>query len=136
MSVNYGALVAVVVLALAVAAVAVTFTRAKVSRPWRQFLERRAYPDLPHTTNARRGWTFVCEAFQCPYCLSHWLALAAVGVYRPIIVSCGAWPIDLLVSAMAIVALSAWCAGLIFRALSTVPAVPRLAGAQLQSTGA
>lgn len=28
-------------------------------------------------------WRPLGKLLQCPYCLSHWLALAAVGTYRP-----------------------------------------------------
>jgi hypothetical protein len=124
LTVSLGGVIGLLVLALAVASAAATLTKAKVSRPLRDWLDRRAYPDPADRTKRNRVWYFVNEAFTCPYCLSHWLALGAVAIYRPILVSCGFWPVDLLVSAMAIVTLSAWFVGLIFRGLSAVPELP------------
>lgn len=95
------------VLALAVAVVSITATKAKVSKPLRDRIK------------SRNAW--VGELVSCPYCFSHWLALGAVIIYRPVLVSSGFLPLDLVVAAMAMVAASSLAIGLIFLALSYVP---------------
>lgn len=48
----------------------------------------------------------------CPYCVSHWLTAAAVLIYRPRLVEL--WcPLDLLVTALAMVAFTAVVVGFI-----------------------
>jgi len=58
--------------------------------------------------------------FHCPYCLSHWIALALVLVYRPRVIH-GPFPaIDELVSLFAIVALASVWSRLVCGALSSM----------------
>jgi len=97
-------LVGVVLLALAVSTVSMTATKAKISKPLRERIARRS--------------KWFGELTSCPYCFSHWASIAAVAVVQPRPVSIGFWPVDLAISALAIVALSAFSCGLIFKAIA------------------
>lgn len=84
-----------IVLALAIAAVACTVSLAKISAPVRVWVARRD----------GRAWEWIGQLLGCPYCVTHWLAIGATAIYRPRLVDL--WlPLDLLVTAFAIVAIS------------------------------
>lgn len=87
-----------VVLASSVAAVAFTIAKTKVTAPLRFKIM---------TKNEWFG-----NLFGCPYCLSHWLSFGAVGVYRVTIIH-KVLVMDYVVTAMAMVALSALFLGVI-----------------------
>jgi len=91
------------VLGAAVAAVAYTLARTKVSEPWRKWIK------------AKNEW--LGNLFGCPYCLSHWLSFGAVGIYQIRLVE-QFYPLDLLVTAMAMVAYAAVIIGTIQVALT------------------
>lgn len=85
---------------LAVTTMTVTLSKAGVFAPLRRAVKSRS--------------RWLGKLLDCPYCTSHWMAFAVVAVFqpRPVIV----WlPVDLLLSAFAVVALSPIFAGLIFR---------------------
>jgi len=71
------AFVAAAVLAASIGSVAFTLTSAKISMPLRVKIATKAV----QTKSPR--WKWLAELFACPFCVSHWLAFAAVGVYRP-----------------------------------------------------
>ena len=54
--------------------------------------------------------------FSCPYCLSHWVSLLVVTVYRPITVSSGMLLADLVVSIFVIVALATMFSWVVYHA--------------------
>jgi len=82
-------------LALAIGAASYIITKARISKDLRIWLARR---------KSRAGkWVF--ELASCPLCTATWLALAATAIYRPLVVSV-AWPLDYLVTALAITAVS------------------------------
>jgi len=90
------------VLAISIGAVAFTITRTKISEPFRKWVKLKN--------------TWLGNLFGCPYCLSHWLAFGAVMIYRPTLVDL--WlPLDLLVTAMAMVAFAMFVAGLLSKSL-------------------
>lgn len=97
-------------LSLAVSALSITITKAKVFRWFRKLIQQQS------------NW--LGELISCPYCMSHWFALAMVAVYRPTVVSSRSWLLDLGVSVMAIVALAAMLSGLIAKALLTIKSLP------------
>lgn len=99
---NYPALLDLLVLALAIATVSMTISKTYIFRALRDFLEERS--------------EWLEKLFSCPYCLSHWLSFAAVALYQPRPIESGFLIVDLAVSAFAVVCLSAWFGGLIFRA--------------------
>jgi hypothetical protein len=97
-----GRIASLVVLALAVSAACNTVTQAVIFAPVRKWVRRR---------NAWLG-----EVISCPYCFSHWVAALAIAAYRPVLVHSGFHFLDLVVSWLALIALSAFGSGLIIRA--------------------
>lgn len=92
----------VVVLVLACAAISMTISKAGIFRSVRVWVKSKS--------------EFFGEMILCPYCVSHWLALAATLLYRPRLITSGWWLVDYFVTIMVIVCLAALVAGLIFRA--------------------
>lgn len=90
------------VLALSIASVAFTISRTKVTEGLRLWVMEKN--------------TWLGGLVKCPYCLSHWLTFGAVIIYRPRLVELF-WPLDLLVSAMAMVTVTAFFVGVIARAV-------------------
>lgn len=95
------------VLGLATGAGAWTATRAKVSAFIRVWLAQRK----------GTGWKWVFDLSACPYCASHWMAFAAVAIWRPWIVT-GWLPLRFLVTSFAMVAVSSAVVLVIRKALS------------------
>jgi len=91
------------ILALATAAISLTLTKAQIFAPLRGWVASRS--------------KWFGELASCFYCMSHWIAIAFVVIYRPILVS--RWfLLDLLVSVFAIVAVSAVISSLVLRLTS------------------
>lgn len=90
-------------LAFSVSAVSFTIARTKVSEPLRTWVAKKN--------------TWLGNLITCPYCVSHWLSFAAVGIYRPYLVQ-QVQPFDFLVTAMAMVAVSCIVTGLITQAIT------------------
>jgi hypothetical protein len=86
---------AALVLALAIGAASFITSTAKISRRPRRWLASRDSP-------AGR-WLF--DLVSCPLCTATWMALAATAVYRPLLVH-RAWPLDYLVTALAVTAVA------------------------------
>lgn len=94
-------LITTVVLGIAIGAVSFTIARTKITQPLRAKIAGKN--------------TWLGNLVGCPYCVSHWLSFAAAGLYRPRIVDL--WlPLDVLVAAMVMVAISAFTWGLIHKA--------------------
>lgn len=130
---SLSAIVAVVLISLAVSAVSMTLTMAKISQPFREWLDRvvnrwasttrsgDVLADLPpHDQWPRRARAleWFAELMSCPYCFSHWLAFAVVVVYQPRPVMSWFWFGDMTISLFLIVALASYGTGLIMRAFS------------------
>jgi hypothetical protein len=96
----------VLALALVTSTTAVTITKARAFREVRAWI-------------AQWGpwWR---DLFHCPYCLSHWIALGLVLVYRPAVVHSGLRIVDGLMSLLVIVALAAVWSRLLCGALQTM----------------
>ena len=103
------------VLAMAVGAVSMTAAKAKVFRPWRLWVARHS--------------KFFGDLVACPYCTSHWASMFAVAWFQPRLTASN-WPyfgpvlntvVDLVVSIFALVALSAFWCGVIFKAHAPIP---------------
>lgn len=92
------------VLSLAISALSLTITKASIFRP-----ARRRIAD-------KNAW--LGDLITCPYCMSHWLAFAAVIVYHTRIVHSRIYLLDLLVSAFMAVALASVWSGLILWAFA------------------
>lgn len=95
-------LITIAALALSISAVSFTIARTKVSEPFRVWMKRKS--------------SWFGNLFNCPYCVSHWLSFGAVAIYQPRVIE-KYYPLDLLVTAFVIVALSAWSVGIISRAI-------------------
>lgn len=78
------------VLALATSAISVTITRSGLFHGLRSFADRRS--------------RWFGELMHCPYCMSHWVSLVLMWWYGLRILPGTFWLIDLLISALAVVA--------------------------------
>jgi hypothetical protein len=96
-------------LSLAVGAVSVTVSKTKACGPLRRL--------------AARGGGWLRDLVHCPYCLSHWLALAAVAIYRPRVTGSEVAVLDFAASLFILVALAAWWSKGICQSLETMDAV-------------
>lgn len=97
---------AILFLALAATSVTVTLSRAPIF-------------------NRPRNWVagkseFLKKLISCPYCLSHWVSFAIVGLYRPTVL-----PVHPVVNyfmvSFAIVTVASMLTGLIFTAFQHIP---------------
>ncbi|HEX2059355.1 MAG TPA: DUF1360 domain-containing protein [Thermoanaerobaculia bacterium] len=111
MTVDYTAIPALVILALAVSAIAMSITQGTIFAPFRTWLAAK---------NHRLG-----ELFACFFCLSHWVAFAAVAVFQPRPLRSGFYVADLVVSAFATIGLAVITSGIIFRVFLAAMAVHR-----------
>lgn len=82
-------------LALAIGAASFITSQAKISKAPRVWLARRK--------SAAGRWLF--DLVSCPFCTAVWMSLAAVAVYRPLLVH-EWWPLDYLVTVLAVTAVS------------------------------
>lgn len=89
-----------VVLAVAAASVSITLTQTELFAPLR--------------AAANKAGSMIGHLFHCFYCISHWVVIAGVAVYRPVIISSGMPLIDWTVSAFFTITLTALFSGLIF----------------------
>ena len=94
-------------LALAVSAISMTVSKAVVFKGLRSW------------TRGHLPW--LGKLMSCPYCTSHWVSFAIVGLYRPSVVNSGFWAVDLFVTALALVAVAAPVSGLIFFSFRFMP---------------
>jgi hypothetical protein len=90
-------------LSLATAAISVTIARGKIFAPAREYVASLS--------------TWLGDLFSCPYCVSHYVAMGAVFIYRPVVVVSSMYVVDLIASAFVVVALSALVAGAIISLL-------------------
>jgi FlaA1/EpsC-like NDP-sugar epimerase len=88
-------------LALAVSVISLTITKSKVFSGIREKIVQKS---------ERVGSVVIC-----PYCLSHWISFLLVAVYRPMTVSSGMLIIDLVVSALVIVALATVASWVVYK---------------------
>jgi hypothetical protein len=89
----------VFVLSLVASTTSVTLTKARVFRGLRDVVARCG------------GW--LGDLARCPYCMSHWIAMLLVAVYRPRLTECSLPILDYVVSVFSIVAMATlWSAGI------------------------
>lgn len=98
--------VACAVLAIAVGAASFTIARTKITIPLREAINRKS--------------KWLGSLINCPYCVSHYLALAGVIVYRPRPVHLH-WLPDTLAAWFFVVAISALTFGQINKAVAPQP---------------
>lgn len=92
-------LVATLVLALATSAISMSFTQGSMFEPLRKWIAGKS--------------ALLGELSRCFFCLSHWVAFAAVAIYRPRPLQI-AWFVDLIVAAFVVIALATLISGLMF----------------------
>jgi hypothetical protein len=101
------------VLAFSIAAVSFTVTRTVVFESFRNWVGGAATDETGHKVVYDRPFLF--KLCSCPYCLSHYLSFGAVIIYRPRLVHLF-YPLDLLVTAFAMIAFTMLVVGLMTRA--------------------
>lgn len=102
------------IIALAAAACGVTITRSRlfeVPRNYARDYRARSYPAFDNN-----GWRLLDALLHCPYCVVHWLVLVGCAIYRPRLVSSGLAPLDVLVTAAAVIAVAAVAAAVLCHA--------------------
>lgn len=158
MTIQWSDLVAIGVIAVAQASFAMDVSRMKVFRTFRQRLlqratraedERRAAiareaaQEAPQGSSplpryaleyryhgmSRARWLY--ELVSCPYCFGHYVALAAVLIYRPRPLVTTWWFFDYAISCFLVVTVATLFAGLIHRALDPMPAYADLDDSRL-----
>ena len=90
-----------VVLAVAAASVSITLTQTELFAPLR--------------AAANKAGPMIGHLFHCFYCISHWVVIAGIATYRPVLVSSGIPLVDWVVSTFFTIAVSAFFSGMIFR---------------------
>lgn len=93
-----------VFLALAVASVSMTLTKSEVFGPLREWIDIKS--------------KFLGDLIHCPYCTSHYVSLGTVLLFQPVVATSGFHVADLLASAFAMVTLSSFFCGLIFKSFA------------------
>ncbi|ADU72607.1 hypothetical protein [Pantoea sp. At-9b] len=89
------------VLSFAAASISFTITQTELFVPVRNLANK-----IGHMTG---------YLFHCFYCMSHWVVLAGVIIYRPVIISCGNKYIDLAISTFFTITLTTFTNGFMFR---------------------
>lgn len=110
-TVHASAIVTCLLLGIGIGAAAFTIARTKISAPFRAWVTKRS--------------TWFGSLVSCPYCLSHWLAFAAIAIYRPRPVA-KFLVIDWGVAWFLTVAVAALMAGVVSRSIAAMvpPAAP------------
>lgn len=94
-------------ISVATSAISLTISRAKVFEWLRKGLPKRKPPGK-----------FLAELVSCPYCVSHWVALALVWAY-PLRFT-GNFYVDLIVLTFAVVGISAVMSGRVYAAIASI----------------
>jgi hypothetical protein len=90
-----------VVIAIASASVSITVTQTELFAPLR--------------TLANKAGHMIGHLFHCFYCISHWVVIACIAVYRPVIISSDVALVDWTVSAFFTITLATFFSGMIFK---------------------
>lgn len=94
----FDALAACAILALAASSMSLTLTQTDIFAPLRTAMAK-LHPMLGHLAH-------------CFYCSSHWIVIAGIALYRPILISSGYVLVDLLVSVFVTVSLTTFVSGI------------------------
>lgn len=98
---------------IACGAISMTISKAKIFLPFREWITNKS--------------EWLGDGLSCPYCMSHWVSLALMIVYRARPLDCGVLIIDFFVATMMMVALSSITARVIYSsyaAMATTPDYP------------
>ena len=96
-----GSLWACIVIAIAASSISYTITQTELFIPVRTWSQK-----LGH---------MIGYLFSCFYCMSHWVVLAGVLIYKPVLLNSGYLAIDLVISTFFTITLCAFICGLIFK---------------------
>lgn len=112
-----------IVIALAAATASVTIARSRAFGWLRLWTGRRTTVWVPTSNRGRilvrrPGWELLDALVRCSYCISHWLVLIAAAIYQPRLVHSGWAALDVVVTALAVIALAASVAAVLGRAYS------------------
>lgn len=97
------------VIAIAAASISYTITMTELFAPVRSWSQK-----LGHMI----GYLFTCF-----YCMSHWVVIAAVLIYRPRLIQSDLLSVDLIVSIFFTITVAAFACGLLFRVFLTAMAM-------------
>lgn len=97
------------VIAIAASSISYTITQTELFGPLRNWTQK-----LGHMI----GYLFTCF-----YCMSHWVVLAAIAIYQPVLIDSGHLLIDLIVSTFFTITLTAFFCGLIYKVFLTAIAM-------------
>jgi hypothetical protein len=97
-----------VFLSIACGAISMTISKSAAFAPLRRRVKARS--------------AFLGGGLACPYCTSHWVALALMLIYFPRPLHCGITVIDFLVGTMMVVALASATAWMIYSAYAAMAA--------------
>lgn len=103
-------------LASAIGAAAFITSTAKISIPVRTWIARQR--------KRSAFWVWLHDLVNCPFCTSVWMALVATAIYRPSLTRHLWWPLDYLVTALAISGWSMLVVLVIRRAVSDTARTP------------
>jgi len=92
---------ACLVLAIASSSVSITITQTEMFAPLRAAANKAGHQ--------------IGHLFHCFYCISHWVVIAGIVAYRPVLIASGIPLIDWVVSAFFTIAMAALFSGMIFR---------------------
>lgn len=93
--------VVLVVLGLGAGSGSFIVSLSQVSLPLRGWVHGKCRPGAP-----RQGaWRWLYELLSCPFCVSVWLSLAAVAVYRPEVLPYF-WPVGYVTTSLAVSAVA------------------------------
>lgn len=99
----------VLALSLATTAISATVSKAKIFKPFRNFLFDWSGAKLSAVNTPIGGikWrVWLWELFTCAYCFSHWVAGVLVVVYRPDVIPSGVFILDVVVSVFVIITIA------------------------------
>lgn len=111
-------LVESVILSLATAAMSMTITKGEIFKPARALV-------------AGAGNKWIAKLVNCPYCLSHTLAIFFVLWYRPLLFARGGIALNLIVTIFAIITLAAVWALVICMAMRTMD---KMGGSKIEAS--
>lgn len=103
MGMNTTAIYQIIFLSLVTSAISITVTKASIFESFREWILRKS--------------KWLGSLVSCPYCFSHWVTIGLVLIYMPVVFPM-IFIIDLIMSAFAIVAISALISGGIMKLMS------------------
>lgn len=101
------AIIAFMFLGLANGMISLTISKGVIFRSFRDFFFFRSQK------SKFMGWMY--DLVTCPYCTSHWVAFAMIGIWQPTFTDCGVKLLDLAVSAFVNVAIASYAWSIYFR---------------------